>query len=394
MTVLLWIVALTGLGGRLLALGLLARLTGRRFRLDPAPPGPVAPVRVSILVPARDEEAVIDRLLDTLLAQDHPDLEILVVDDASTDRTGERLRARSDPRLRVLDGRPLPEGWTGKNNALDHAVGHATGELLLFVDADTLHHPAAARTVALEMEREGLDALVVLGRQLVPGPWEKLVNPFFWGFVLMFVDPDRSARPDLPDDALGNGQFAAFRREAYQRAGGHAAIRDRVIEDVALAKAVKRAGGRYRLRLGPNLTATRMYEGLGQIWRGFGKNAAFVDPRHKGRDAVLTLVGWALMFHAELWPWLALTLPEVRWVGAAQIAAVWATRGLVYRRLCDGGTRGVERDGAGFATNPLWYLLQPVGAAVALGITLDSLRRGLTGAGATWKGRVVRGPSL
>lgn len=377
MTLFLWLVALGGLGGRLLAVLKLRALFSGRWRLDPLPPGEAAPLRVSVCIPARDEARVIGRLLASLDAQDHADLEVILVDDHSTDETA-AIAARH--RCRVLRGAPLPEGWLGKNWALHQAVREATGEILLFVDADTWHHPAAVRTVADALRER--DVLVVLGHQQVDSLAERLVPPFFWSLILSLFDPARAEDPARPDDALGNGQFAAFRREAYLAAGGHEAVKDRIVEDVALARAVKRVAPRFALRLGPELTHTRMYEGWSSVWRGFSKNAAVVDPERKGLSAALTLVSLLLVFQAELWPWLALGLsPGLAAAGAAQLVLIFYGRFLVMKHVCK-----AERD-------PRPYLLQPLGAAVGMAIMLNSLRQGLTGR-VSWKGRRIRSRSL
>lgn len=382
--ILLWTVAAGGLGGRLLALRGLGRIFDPRWRLDPAPVGRTSQTFVSVCVPARDEAHNLPTLLDSLVAQDHAGFEVIVVDDHSSDGTADLVRAYAarDPRVTLVEGGPLRPGWTGKTNALDQAVAHARGEVLLFVDADTCHHVSAVRTVALQMD-DGLDVLVVLSGQRVPTLVEQVVNPFFWGFLLSLVDPAQAEDPRRPDSAMGNGQFAAFRREPYFACGGHGAVRDRIIEDVALVRVLTRAGARYRLRLGPALTNTRMYEDAAAVWRGFSKNAAFVDPHHKGRDAALTLIAVLLMAQAELWPLAGVALGGGFAVaGILQAAAVLWGRSILYRKLVVG------------RISPVAWVLQPVGGLVGCLIVLNSLRLGLGGRGAIWKGRAVSGPSV
>ncbi|MBM4393219.1 MAG: glycosyltransferase, partial [Deltaproteobacteria bacterium] len=393
MTVLLWLWALGGLAGRLLAVAKLRVLFSPRWRLDPAPAGEGAGrTRLSVCVPARDEAAVIDRLLASLDAQDLDGIEVIVVDDRSTDGTGDIARRH---RCRVIEGTEPPESWLGKNWALQQAVDAATGEVLLFVDADTWHAPGACRSVLATMERLDVDVLVVLGGQRVEGWAERLVQPFFWSLLLSLFDPSRAKDPRYPDDAMGNGQFAAFRREAYLRAGGHEAVRDRIVEDVALVREVKRRGGRYAVRVGPAITATHMYRGLDQLWRGFKKNAAVVDPDRKGLSVALTAAALVLVFQAELWPWTVLLfdlavlavgeLPHlagfnaddevaisagawlspggwaaVKLMAAGQLAAIFAGRFLVYHHLCDARSYVV------LSRHPLVYLLQPLGAVVGM----------------------------
>ncbi len=365
----------------MIAVARLRRLFDGRWNLAGAPIDRRSDVRVSVLIPARDEETNIGRLLASLDAQDHDNIEVIVVDDHSSDRTVEIARRH---RCRVISSAPLPEGWMGKVWALDQAQAVATGDILLFVDADTWHHPAAVRTVALQMV--DCDALVVLGKQRIVSLAERLIPPMFWALVLSLLDPARHADPALPDDALGNGQFAAYRAVSYRAAGGHAAVKDRIVEDVALARLLKRGGARSRLFLGPNLTFTRMYEGWGSVWRGFSKNAAVVDPARPVLSASLTLAASLLVAQAELWPWAALAMagshPFLALAGALQIALIGWGRALVYRHACEAPRRDV-----------LAYLLQPLGAVFGIAIMLNSLRLGL-GRGAVWKGRVVAGRSL
>jgi len=381
---LLWAIAAGGAGGRLLALRGLGRVFDPRWRLDPAPAGQTSTTPVSVCVPARNEAGNIARLLGSLVAQDHPHLEIVVVDDASEDATATLVAevAAREPQVRLVRGSGPAPGWTGKNYALHLATQHATGEILLFVDADTYHDVSAVRTVAVEMDR-GLDVLVVLSGQEVPSLAEQVVNPFFWGFLLSLVNPAEAEDPHKPDAAMGNGQFAAFRRGPYLAAGGHGAVRDRTIEDVALVRHLKRAGARYALRVGPRLTQTRMYRSLGEIWNGFAKNAAFVDKAHKPRDAALTLVAVGLMAQAELWPLAGLALGgELAILAVVQWVLILWGRSIVYRKLC------VEPVGL------LPYVLQPLGGLAGCLLVLESLRRGLFGRGAVWKGRHLAGPSV
>ena len=197
---------------------------------------PAAMSSVSVCVPARDEERVIGRLLASLCAQDYPDLEILVIDDHSTDRTASIVDqvAAVDRRVRRVAAPSLPDGWLGKNHALHVGSQEARGDLLLFVDADTFHHPAAVRSAAQWLG--DADVLVVLSGQEVGGWAEKVVSPFFWSLVLPAIDVAKAEDPQKPDEAMGNGQFALYRASAYRSIGGHGAVRDVVVEDVSLVR--------------------------------------------------------------------------------------------------------------------------------------------------------------
>ena len=390
-----WLVASGGALFRMRAAQRIAEVLSPRWRLAPAGSDVADPsVRVSVCIPARDEAAVIDRVLASLDAQDHADTEVIVCDDRSTDGTGTLAQAH---RCRVIEGSEPPEGWLGKQWALQTAAGAATGELLCFADADTWHHPAALRTCVTEMERDQLDVLVVVGGQAL-GTWsERLVMPMFWTALLSFLDVKRAEDPERPNDAMGNGQFWLVRRAAYDRIGGHERVKDRLAEDVAIVRALKADGARYRLRFGPTLTATRMYTGFGSLWRGFQKNAAVVDPTQPVLSAVLTIVAVLLLVQAELWPWLVLILapslgglwahPVTILLAAAQAAALIHGRASMYSVVCDAAS------GEKLSRSPWLYLAQALGAIIGMAAILNSMQAQLRGA-TRWKGRRVQGKSL
>jgi hypothetical protein len=376
----LWIATVVGVLGRVLAVVQITRLTSARWTLPvPGERERRDEVRVCCIVPARDEAVRIGRLLASLDAQDHANLEVIVVDDGSTDGTADIARRH---RCTVITGAPLPAGWLGKPWALHQGVTASTGDILWFVDADTWHAPAAARAIALQLCE--VDALVLVGAQELKSAAERLLPPFLWVMLLTLFSPERHEDPRFPDDAMGNGQCAAFTREAYLRGGGHEAVRDRVVEDLALARAVKRSGARSRFRVAPELTATRMYEGWASAWSGFSKNAAIVDPARKGLSTLLTVVSILLVLHAEVFPAVLLVarVSELLTAAAAvHLALVFASRFSLGRGLVIGGLPG-------------WAIVAaPVGAvlgAVLMGWSLAIQLSGRT----RWKGRAVRARSL
>ncbi len=216
---------------------------------------------VSVLVPARDEAGRIRPLLETLPR----DVEVLVLDDGSSDGTADLVRGHG---FTVLDGKPLPEGWIGKPWACQQLADAATGDVLVFVDADvTLARGAVARTVAALGD---VDLVCPYPRQLADGP-ARLVQPLLQWSILSFL-PARARRSPRPSLSAANGQLMAVRRAAYDRAGGHAAVRDEVVEDVALLRAVKRAGGRGGVVDGTDLASTRMYDDWPALVEGYTKS--------------------------------------------------------------------------------------------------------------------------
>jgi cellulose synthase/poly-beta-1,6-N-acetylglucosamine synthase-like glycosyltransferase len=239
------------------------------------PTGTTTARRVSVLLPVRDEAARVEPCLRALLGQLGVDLEVVVLDDGSTDGTAAVVRSVSDgdPRLRLLQGHPLPPGWLGKPHACQQLADAAapSSEVLVFVDADVVLGPrAVASTVAL-LDTTGLDLLSPYPRQAAPGA-TALVQPLLQWSWLTFLPlrlAERSGRTSL---AAANGQLLAVRRAAYDRAGGHAAVRDDVVEDVALLRALKRTGGRGGVCDGTALATTRMYDDWAGLSDGYGKS--------------------------------------------------------------------------------------------------------------------------
>ena len=231
---------------------------------------------VSVIVPARDEAENIERCVGSLTAQAYPAFEVIVVDDGSEDGTGElarRLRPGAARRLHVVEGGPLPAGWLGKPWACWQGYQAAEGEVLLFTDADTTHGPELLGRAVAGLQEEQADLLTLVGTQLMETPWERLVQPQIF-FMMYFRFPrfEQTAKNDRWRDAVANGQYLLFPRASYERIGGHQAVRDEVVEDLALAQHVKRAGLRLRIRGAQSDLSTRMYRSLRQIVHGWSKN--------------------------------------------------------------------------------------------------------------------------
>lgn len=268
MRALAWLVSLLSLHGAL-----------NRWR--PPPPRPLE-VPVSVLVPARDEAHRIGGLLDTLPRH----VEVLVLDDGSTDATADLVRSRGFP---VLPGQPLPPGWLGKPWACQQLADAATGEVLLFVDADVVLAPGAVEAAVAALD--GLDLVSPYPRQLADGP-ARLVQPLLQWSILTFLPLPLARRSSRPSLSAANGQLLAVRRAAYDRAGGHAAVREQVVEDVALLRAVKRAGGRGGVVDGTALATTRMYGSWRDLVEGYGKSLHTVPAAVPVGLLVLYVLPW------------------------------------------------------------------------------------------------------
>jgi glycosyltransferase involved in cell wall biosynthesis len=230
------------------------------------------PGLVSIIVPARNEEANIERLVRSLAAQ-RGVREILVVDDQSEDRTWAILGdlQAEVPLLRALRIESLPEGWLGKSYAASVGASEAGGEWLLFTDADTEHLPGSLAVLLELAQRKGADLLSLSPGQITPTWWEKAVIPLVYVNLARLYKFEDVSDPRSPA-AAANGQYLLIRREVYARVGGHAAVRDEILEDVELAKRVKAAGGKLLFLPGAAWLRTRMYRTFGEMWRGWTKN--------------------------------------------------------------------------------------------------------------------------
>jgi len=259
-------------------------LNARRLRRAPVDP-PASPVRVSVLLPLRNEAHRLEPCLRALLAQrDVPGYEVVVLDDGSTDGTADRVRriAGDDPRVRLIEGAPLPPGWLGKPHACRQLADAAdpASDVLLFVDADVVLTPVAVAAALAVLAESGLDLISPYPRQVAVGVAERLVQPLLqwsWLTTLPLGVAERSPRPSL---TAANGQFLVVTRAAYDAAGGHTAVRDDVLEDIGLLRAVKRAGGRGGVTDGSTLAECRMYDSWPELRDGYSKSlwAAFGSP--------------------------------------------------------------------------------------------------------------------
>lgn len=229
---------------------------------------------ISAIIPVRDEEASIARAVESLAAQPEID-EIVVVNDHSRDRTGailEGLAARIT-KLKVLHAGELPPGWTGKNYAVSFGAAAAdpSAEWLLFTDADTYHLRGSAARALADAAREEADLVSYSPEQELQTFWERALIPVVYWRLSQRYRFDRVN--DLKShDAAANGQYILMRREAYESIGGHASVAGEILEDVALAKRVKRAGYKIHFAPVPGIVKTRMYRSFGAMWEGWTKN--------------------------------------------------------------------------------------------------------------------------
>jgi chlorobactene glucosyltransferase len=354
-------------------------------RLSAAAPGsPADGPRVAIIVPARDESANIGACLAALLAQDYPRLAIVVVDDESTDDTAAIVRrlGTQDRRIVLMQSPPLPPGWTGKVNACAagaRAVADAA-EWLCFVDADIRAQPALIASAIGAASREAIDLLTLAPRQELQSFAERLVLPC--GFYLLSFSQNlaRMQAADS-DDAAATGQFMLIRRAAYEDVGGHAAVSRSIVEDIDLARLMKRRGHRVLMQDATALMSVRTYTGWATLWPGLART--LVDLLG-GLTATLvtTAAGVTLA-------WAIVLIPAFDLAGCAagtQNACLAAVPALVGAAAAF----GLHLAGAAYFRIPLIYgLLFPLGYTAGAVIALDGLRRRTSGR-VRWKGRIYR----
>jgi cellulose synthase/poly-beta-1,6-N-acetylglucosamine synthase-like glycosyltransferase len=290
------------------------------FLQDLPPPGPPLP-RVSIVIPARNEERNVEEALSSVLALDYDELEIVVVDDRSTDRTGailDRLAA-SDPRVRVVHVTELPPGWLGKNHALHLGSDGARGEFLLFTDADVVMEPSTLRRAVGRMMAERLDHLTVSPAIDVPGLLFEMFIGTFSLFFALFTRPWKVKDPNSASH-VGIGAFNLVRASAYHAAGGHRAIAMRPDDDLKLGKLLKTRGYRQELLFGRGLLRVEWYTSVAELVRGMMKNA-FPAVDYRVGVVVATTV-FQLAFN--VWPFLGvfLTAGAARWANLAVVLLI------------------------------------------------------------------------
>ena len=350
---------------------------------------------VSVIIPARNEARNIGSCLRSVLGSQYPALEVLVVDDHSTDGTGELARtiaaddaARHDGRMRVrvLEAPPLPEGWFGKQWACHTGASQAQGALLCFTDADTQHGAELLGRSVGALRTRGAALFTVAGVQQALTFWEKVVQPFVFAILLSrYGGTEGMSRSRRPRDKIANGQFLLTSREAYATVGGHEAVRAHVAEDLQFAQRYTAVGLPVHMVLAQDHLSTRMYASLGEIWRGWGKNvyAAGRDTLPLGPvSRVILPFVFPLPALVPVIPVIVLLLGCLGVLGpAATVFGGIVTAANVVFWM---GTYAYARVG------PLWGLTFPLAALVFSALCAWAAWRGSRVA---WKGRAYRSES-
>lgn len=338
--------------------------------------------RVSVVIPARNEEANIARAVRSVAGQQGV-REIIAIDDASTDRTGEILEElkREVPALRVIRVDSLPEGWTGKSHAAATGARASTGDWLLFADADTEHQPGSLLTLLERAEAERADLLSISPGQVTETWWEKSVIPLVYVHLAKLYKFEEVSNPDSPA-AAANGQYLLIRRAAYERIGGHEAVRGEILEDVELARRAKASGGRLLFMPGAEWVQTRMYRTFSAMWHGWSKNLYLLYDRNPGRilgtlvEVVLGDLILPLLF-------LATCAAFALGYGAGWTAAL--ALGLFVLTLARQGNYSTALSRIGFDSRLASYLFP--GAVLFSLLLVNSVFAYRMGRGVRWKGR-------
>lgn len=347
--------------------------------------------KISVIVPVRNEARNIRRCLVALDSQTYPNLEVIVVDDRSTDGTPKILaeytatsqrnhQRRESPTFRIVQGSDLPPGWAGKPHALNQGYAVAKGEWLCFIDADTFASPHLITSTFNAANFFQADLLSILTYQELNTFWEKVILPIVFTALSVGFPAERVNDPQKPD-AIANGQFILIPRSVYQAVGSHQAVRSEIAEDRALAALVKRSGYRLVIADGRDFARTRMYTSLPEIWEGWTKNI-FLGLRDRlwllALGAVVGLIGALAL---PLWTILSfyLAFSGSGWMAdlaAVQSIILWGY--ILFKRI---------QASLAMDISPWYALTLPLGAFVFTLMMLTSAYRVLSGRGVTWRGR-------
>lgn len=369
------LVALVVLGWLAAVLKVWRRRQNPVFVLGPTAAAADGALRVSVVIPMRDEAENVRGCLDAVLAQDHPNLQVVVMDDGSTDSTSELLAEYAD-RVQVVkgDGGALPEGWFGKPWALQRAQEHADGDWLFFIDADVRLAPeAVSRVVRYGVDNE-LGMVTGLGTLTMDTFWEKVLQPAVAGLILMGNDLNDVNDEAKTDKNMASGQLLAFTRDAYDRVGQHGAVKNDILDDVGLARAIVGSEQRYHCLFLRELYTCRMYTTLGEIWEGWSKNL-FAGLHYS----------WVVTFFVQLYLFCTVLLgPTLLVLGAVGVIdREWMWWGMAQVVVMQGVRAWMDRI---WGQELIYGLTHAPATAVVMAIIVNSGIKS-RGSGVSWRGR-------
>jgi len=339
---------------------------------------------VSVIIPARNEEAKIARCIDSVLKQNYPNFEVVIIDDRSTDSTGQIIAefAAKDKRIKSVQGKDAPDGWIGKCNALAHAVGYASGDFFIFTDADTYHHPNSLRDSVSYAITNKIDLISFVPVQELGSFWERLVMPVLLSSFLL-GDPFHTVNDPEAERAYAYGQYILCRRSSYHAIGGHQSVRDEIVEDHAIGRVFKEKGYKIAVADGKTLYSVRMYTDFESLWQGWTKNVySLIDSKIFNLVFILVMLNTILLV-----PYLELAWVIAEWYEGdvsgnlmrltSLVAVQWIIFGFWWRKTTEHHA-GVD-----------WrhFFLIPFGGIAVSCLYIHSAYLVLFGAQVNWKGR-------
>ena len=349
-------------------------MTSRR---SPPKSVPTTGPRVSVLIPARNEADVIERSIRSMIAQDYRNLDILILDDQSSDGTGDIARSitRSDDRVKVITGLPLPPGWIGKHWACHQLSQAADGALLLFTDADTWFGESTVSKAVATMLNSGDDLVSLVPSRETSSFLQRLTLPFIDWFALGCFPLTLAKKLDSSRVSMAFGQFLLFKRESYQQIGGHENIKDKIVDDVELGRRIKTYGLRLELLDGTSDVRCHMYRDNASLIDGFARN-------------IFPSMGSSILWFTVAWPTIAgigvvpLTVLVARGLGLSLGVVPVVSSGVVLTLMTVSWCVALRR-----TPHPIWLaLIHPIITSAILTLGLLSFARAKRGT-LTWKNR-------
>jgi chlorobactene glucosyltransferase len=337
---------------------------------------------VSVILPVRNQARTVSDCVRSLVSLEYPNKQIIVVDGGSTDGTRELVQKFSND-ITLIDEEPLPLGWVGKNWACHLGYKKSRGELLLFTDGDSVHTTDSLARSVNYLQAENADLVTLAPGTILRSFWERLLQPPIFLLIMILVG-GKLVNDDHRQNAIGNGQYMLFRREAYDKIGGHYAVRDKIIEDYSLGRLLKKAGMRLRFVTAPDALGVRMYASLGEIWRGWRKNFYTVSEKHMLPRAITRII---LMFTFLVIPFAILGYGIV--MALATPLNAYLIAGLFMSGLLWLGIVMLDNS---IGVSSVYALMFPLAILVYILIGIDSTVRGSLGYGFAWKGRVYGKP--
>ncbi|MCI0454816.1 MAG: glycosyltransferase [Candidatus Dadabacteria bacterium] len=337
---------------------------------------------ISVIVPMRNEEKNVERCIDSLMNQGYSSYEVIAVDDMSTDNTPSILNDLSNryPNLRALRGSPMPKGWVGKTHALSQGARIAKGKWILFIDADTYSAPYTLRSALFYARRYKADMLSLFPFQELSTFWERVTQPIIFASIFRAFPNDRVNDPDL-EEAFAIGQFILIRRDVYEAVGGHESIRDKIVEDVALAKLVKGSGYLLRVAGGMCLIKTRMYESLHEIWEGWTKNL-FLGIEKNWMLLIRSLFILSLLGYLPIFLFLKSGIVFSSTEGLVHLVILLESSWLMFLNVY------IAWENTRTYDIPAYYaIFYPLSITIFIGIMLTSAYKVMSGKGVRWKER-------